>query len=221
MYKKRTIGEKLFERYLISQGLADFDFEKTFKHTTTKLDYSVIIKRKEFLFEVKDFNYTKLASPHGCYDPYNRIRNHIHKAKGKFQDFKQWPCALVLYNNNAPLVHLTMPHVVAGAMYGDVGISWYVNLKTGKSIPKSEHMAFLSKGKMGTPAKPFNTTISALITLRKVFDRDGSLKGLGVIVWENRFARIRFPKKLFRGPFDERYAFSNGQYKKIFGNTFK
>jgi hypothetical protein len=86
-----------------------------------------------------------------------------------------------------------------------------------------------------------NSTISALITLRLVRtgyarlckdlrdrkDRQGSsLEGwvgaerdfnqeeehIGVIVWENAFARIPFPRNLFCGNYDERYGLDDYGY---------
>ncbi len=45
---------------------------------------------------------------------------------------------------------------------------------------------------------------------------DLSLSQLRVIVHENPFARIQLPRELFRGPYDERYAGSDGRVTKVF-----
>lgn len=89
-------------------------------------------------------------------------------------------------------------------------------------------------------SRPQNTTISALVTLRYVnigfmrhrkFYRDGfnlpkeqrdeyfsreinfdpEERYVGVMVWENRFARVPLTRHLFRGRYDERYVY-DGEY---------
>lgn len=45
---------------------------------------------------------------------------------------------------------------------------------------------------------------------------DLSLSQLRVIVHENPFARIQFPRELFRGPYDERYAGTDGRIERVF-----
>lgn len=45
---------------------------------------------------------------------------------------------------------------------------------------------------------------------------DLSLSQLRVVVLENPFARIQLPRKLFRGPYDERYAGSEGRIVRVF-----
>ncbi len=45
---------------------------------------------------------------------------------------------------------------------------------------------------------------------------DLSLSQLRVVVHENPFARIQFPREVFRGPYDERYAGSEGRIERVF-----
>jgi len=45
---------------------------------------------------------------------------------------------------------------------------------------------------------------------------DLSLSQIRVIVLENPFARIQFPRELFRGPYDERYAGDEGRIVRVF-----
>jgi len=84
-----------------------------------------------------------------------------------------------------------------------------LNRETGRVIPSSHRQEFLSHGKMllrksdGT-VEVRNTTIAALITLRQM--RSGDEKHVGVIVWENRFARMQIPRHLFCGDYDMRYG---------------
>jgi hypothetical protein len=236
--KERTNGEKLFEEYLRSQGIADFVYEMERAGKTKKIDYTVTLER-EYLFEVKDFTYTEIP---GCsaYDPHERLRNKIGELRAQFREYKEWPCCGVLYNDNAHLVDLNTPMIVLGAMYGDLGLTMKINTVTGRVVEGSEKQEFLSRGKIlwrkrDDSAEVRNTTISAVITVRHVRtgyanlcktlrdnksqpdfdlgrwirtrrDFDSDEQHLGVIVWENNFARIPFPRDVFCGDFDERYG---------------
>jgi hypothetical protein len=235
----RTTGERLFEEYLRSQGITDFEYEKEREGKRKRPDYTVRLDR-EYLFDVKDFTYTEVPEC-GSYDPYQRLRGKIGEIREQFREYKDWSCCAVLYNDNAHLVDLTTPMIVQGAMYGDPGITMQFKAATGEFVKGSEREEFLSGGKMllrgmksGT-AQVRNTTIGALITLRHVRtgyarlckdlrdrkDQSGfSLGGwvgaerdfnheeehVGVMVWENAFARIPFPRHLFCGDYDERYG---------------
>jgi hypothetical protein len=107
----------------------------------------------------------------------------------------------------------------------------------------------LLRGVKSGTAEVRNTTISALITLRHVRtgyarlckdlrDRKGqpgfSLGGwvgaerdfdheeehVGVIVWENAFARIPFPRHLFCGEYDERYGLDDeGNLRRVYAGS--
>jgi hypothetical protein len=104
----------------------------------------------------------------------------------------------------------------------------------------------LMRGMKGGTAQVRNTTISALITLRHVRtgyahlckdlrdtkgqpgfslggwvgaprDFDQEEEHVGVIVWENAFARIRFPRHLFCGDYDERYGLDDeGSLRRVY-----
>jgi hypothetical protein len=241
--KRCTAGERLFEEYLHSQGINDFEYEKEHAGKRKKPDYTITLDR-EYLFDVKDFTYVDIGAG-GFYDPYRRLRAKIGELREQFREYKGWPCCGVLYNDNAPLVDLTTPMIVHGAMYGDPGITMQLNTATGSVVKGSEKEEFLSGGKMlmrsmkkGT-AEVRNSTISALITLRKVRtgyarlskdlrdwqqehpdvevcewlggsrDFDTEEEHLGVIVWENAFASLPLPRQLFCGRYDERHGLDN------------
>lgn len=246
----RTTGERLFEEYLRSQGITDFEYEKEREGKRKRPDYTVRLDR-EYLFDVKDFTYVDVPEC-GSYDPYQRLRSKIGEIREQFREYKDWPCCAVLYNDNAHLVDLTTPMIMQGAMYGDLGITMQFNVSTGQFVEGSERKEFLSGGKMllrgmkSRTAELRNTTISALITLRHVRtgyarlckdlrDRKGqpgfSLGGwvgterdfdqeeehAGVIVWENAFARIPFPRHLFCGDYDERYGLGDeGDLRRVY-----
>jgi hypothetical protein len=241
----RTKGEWLFEQYLQTQGIPNFEYEKEHLGKRKRPDYTVTLDR-EYLFDVKDFTYVEIP-PAGSYDPHRRLRQKIGDLRDQFREYKNWPCCAVLYNDNAPLVDLNTPMIVFGAMYGDLGITMQINTTTGQVVEGSERQQFLSRGKMllrsikSDRTEVRNTTISALITLRHVRtgyarlcndlrdrkeqqdfslgdwvgaerDFDQEEEHLGVIVWENAFARIPFPRDLFRGDYDERYGLDEESY---------
>ena len=246
----KTAGEGTFERYLDAKGIG-YEFEKLPAGKTRPPDYTIQHDR-EYLLEVKDFDTTDIPAG-GAYDGYARIRAKIDSARRKFKEYEGWPCALVLYNNNAPLVELTHPDFVLGAMYGDAGIVISYNRETGETIGK-EYPAFLGGGKMIRPhwKEPENTRISALISLRYVnvgyqrlrkvmselktietgrveravdvlrqlestkLDFDREEQHLGVIVWENAFAAIPFPRDLFNGDYDEIYGVVDRRQPRVF-----
>src|SRR6267154_1341564 len=88
--RARTVGEKLFEEYLYSQGITDFEYEKERDGKAAKIEYAVTLER-EYLFEVKDFEYTGILDD-GYYDPCQRLREKIGKLSKKFREYKEWPC---------------------------------------------------------------------------------------------------------------------------------
>jgi hypothetical protein len=243
--ERRTPGESTFEAYLRSRGLTNFEYEKERPGKQKKPDYSIVLDGREYLFEVKDFDYVELAVE-GGFDPYKRIRVKIGEARRKFKEFQGWPCSVVLFNNNAPLLQLHRPHVVLGAMEGNFGVTMLYDTKNGGIVPGSERPAFLDGGKMIRPhwSRPENTRISALITVWKLhvgkvrlmreyrlllrsgaadpfppeseFDFDTTEEQVGVIVWENRFARVPLPREMFRGDCDSRWGLDGGEIKRIY-----
>jgi protein-tyrosine phosphatase len=245
-----TKGERLFEAYLLSQGITDYEFDKSHLGKAKRPDYSVALDR-EYLFEVKDFTPVDIPTS-GAYDPHRRIRQKIDLAREQFREYKDLPCSLVLYNNNSALIHLESPHIMLGAMYGDWGVSIDFNPELGELDPATERTEFHGRGKMIRPnwSEPQNTTISAVITLREfevgprklgVFlervkrrnpnitpaeafaecfsqniDFDKHERQLGVIVWENGFARVPLPRNLFCGTFDERWGRKGEAIDRVF-----
>jgi hypothetical protein len=213
----RTEGEMLFETYLKSQKIIQFEFEKNFPGKSKHPDYCVTLDGKQYLFEVKDFSQRNLPSS-GQFAPEPEIRKRIDEARAKFREFKEYACALVLFNNSIGLLDLTSPMDVLGAMYGDVAIQMDVNITKGAAVPNSERSVFTTGGKMVNPktGSPQNTTISALITLRHTTRTKCGERHLGVIFWDNHLASIRFPPTLFCGPFDEHFSLTGAEIGRTF-----
>lgn len=152
----------------------------------------------------------------------------------------------MLYNNNAPLVDIVTLEEVLGAMYGDSGVVIPFNTQTGEAVGEAQPAFLGRGKMIRPEWKqPANTRISALISLRYVdvgfmrmrqyaeecglnggellmhlydakFDFDPNERQLGVIVWENAFAVIPFPRDMFRGAYDEIYGVEDGHQPRVY-----
>jgi hypothetical protein len=263
--RSKTTSEALFESYLNASGLTDFEYEPTHAGTPKRPDFCVNYFGSTILFEVKQFEQrpSDFAFAGGAYDPYRAVREKIGSARKKFRDFEKVCCALVLYNNEKPLVELGW-RFVYGAMLGNLGYSMPLNPDSGEADISQTVAKFQGGGKMyrysrqGDEVDVQNRTISAIIVLRhymvgsKRFEvsikrkeailgrkleldefweetqrargtaLDLSLSQIGVVVHENPFARIPFPRELFRGPYDERFGGEDGRIRRIFyGNQLE
>jgi hypothetical protein len=242
---ERTIGEQRFEAYLNAMGYP-FEFEKEYPGKQKRPDYTVA-KNGTFLFDVKDAD-PNMPPGFNQFEPHEAIIERINAGRKKFKEFKEFPCCVVLQNNGNVLMNTEHPVSVLGAMYGKIGFS--VPLFVGSGGPSEPtpppRQAFLG-GAQFLPDK--NTTISALISLRRVavgkrrlrkireenpglsFDDSYSIAlecfgpdffddyQQGVIVWENIHARLPLPSDLFDGPFDERWGLNHGEIACIFCGT--
>lgn len=245
----RTAGELVFEAYLTSEGFVDFEHEKQHPQKNKRPDYTLSLDREYLFevkdFEYRDYPVGQPFAP----DSYKHIREKINQAGKKFKEYASWPCCLVMFNNGDPFLRLKEPEIVIGAMEGDLGAIMLYKLKGGGLVPNSMRYAFLDNGKMIRPhwTKPQYTKISALITLRylpigallsrkyfrdyqlgtteeekvqaPVIDFDEEEKQLGVIVWENRFAELPFPRELFCGCYDERYGLEGDTFQRIYAGN--
>jgi len=233
MDEPRTEGEVLFAQYLSSEGIA-FDFEQPQESKSRRPDYLITWHGTKCFFDVKDFAPFRPALGIMAFDPYKAIREKISQGRRKFKEYKSHCCGLVLHNLGNPFVDLETTHIIMGAMYGNAGFSIPFNQETGEAETSRMQRAFTSGGKMMIPksSEARNTTISALITLRKFQpdltrlvemaarhpDRDiadcaaelkqrnpnydEALQVPRLIVWHNLAARIPFPFDLFTGRYD-------------------
>jgi hypothetical protein len=233
----QTAGERAFETYLTENGLTAFEFERPHAGKRKRPDYSVDLDR-EYLFDVKDMTKDENL------DFYKWIREQINQGSRKFREYKGWPCCVVMFADGTWDSKLVTPFCVLGAMYGNYGITIPFDEARGEFDSTQTDYRFLKDGKMMQPrfAKPQNTTISALITLRQLpvgqarlanyfkatepdvkfhwdpdiqtkVDFDISEKKLGAIVWENGYAAVRLPRELFAGEWDEWWAADDGKMR--------
>ena len=238
MPQDKPFSELLFEEYLALQGLGDFEFEKEWEGILQRPDYTVYHNDKVYIFDVKEFEIQPAPAGLSFRDPYSRIRQKIDTVRAQFKCFKDRPCCLVLYSDD-PLVEVYNWIIVLSAMYGDFGRSIPFDPGTGTVSDPGKH-AFTSGGKMFRieSSRSQNTTVSALISLRRIpigQIRARLAQSLGnaasfapesefrieetqpsVIVWENAFARVKFPRDLFAGRYDERWGGDGSVITRVF-----
>jgi hypothetical protein len=179
----KNFSDLLFERYLISQGILDFAYEKEHTHTDNKPDFIFTQNTHDYIFDVKEFDGIGIVEGHICFSPsYKKIRDKITQATKQFKHFKESPCCLVLYSFDYAIdIDLHSPNTVYGSMYGDAG--WQIPIvqdkeksySPNKTTPSFGGNKNKNRGKMlrysdkgaNHPIAPQNTTISALIVLRE------------------------------------------------------
>ena len=229
---QKTPGELAFEEYLAGQGIL-FEHEPALSFTNKLIDYVVDHPTLEKIyFEVKDINCPPPAGSFGQFDQYLPIRNHIEEGRRKFKDFADELCALVLFAPPGSFVNLMEPHVILGAMSGNLGFAIPFDPVSGSADDSQIESKFLIRdGNMIRPTRFQNTRIAALISLvsystfakealqymrtddgRSPEQRwDDALSGragisqvptLCVTDWESGTAKRRLPRDLFRGSTD-------------------
>jgi hypothetical protein len=243
----RTEGERQFERYLDSMRYSH-EFEKPYANRVKKPDYTITTQGTVFLADVKDFDQYLPRSKFMQMDVHFRIREKIQAGYKKFKEYKDFPCCVVLQNNGNVHVFSEDAHIVLGAMYGTIALQVPIYLGDGLSPanPPEPRWAFTQDAQM-TVTK--NTTISALVSLRRIKvgrrklrriwkeipnisveesievasqrfpNFDPEEEQLGVIVWENAFARLPLSREVFNGPLDERWGLESGHIQNIFVGT--
>jgi len=238
---QKTPGELAFESYMNEQGI-HFEHEPPLSFTNKLIDYVVDHPTHGKIYlEVKDINCPPPTESFGVFDPYLPIRNHIGEGQRKFKDFSEELCALVLFAPPGSFVNLMQPHVMLGAMYGDLGFTIPFDPVLGTADASRTESRFLVRdGKMVRSGQFRNTQIAALISLvsystfakeallylqtddgRSREERwDDALSGaagvsqdptLCVTVWENGTAKRRLPQDLFRGPMDAWWTYDGDQ----------
>ncbi|MBI1762164.1 MAG: hypothetical protein HYR56_12095 [Acidobacteria bacterium] len=123
MPKERTKSELLFDQYLAERGYVFEPQPKMLAGKTHQLDDRVSIGGADLYFDVKEFEGDQSLPPGtGIFaeeelDPYRRIFTKIKKASKQFDDYKEFSCSVVLYNNSSDPIFLE-PGIVLGAMFG-------------------------------------------------------------------------------------------------------
>jgi excisionase family DNA binding protein len=168
--KRQNVSELLFEEYADEYRLGTLEHHPPFPGTTRLIDYRLIHEGRSLWFEVKEFSEDPnlIGTGGRAFDPHIGVRAKIGKAVGKFRDYDNECCSLVLFNEQLNLVDICTPEIVLGAMLGSVGWNIPINLETGQEVGPVTNI-FMDGGKLIHPhiKKPQNTTISAVIALER------------------------------------------------------
>lgn len=124
--KERNKSELLFEEYLTAHG-HKFDYEKPMIGKSAKPDYRIFFNGTPLFFDVKESRQTaeqflvmsrgEVVFSVGGYDPYKYVEAKLDQAREQLDQYKEYPCTVVLYNLNHPLATFGSD-VVLGAMLG-------------------------------------------------------------------------------------------------------
>lgn len=165
----KTASEQLFETYLHSHGLKEFDYEPEITGTARHPDYRVKLVGSQIFFEVTEFEPDAEIPAGGVLDPYRPIRSKIQGKREQLHDLKGQMCGIVLANPHSSFVCLG-PMDIFGAMLGNLGIAMPFDAEAGAFDSERATQVFLSGGKMlrykkGQAIASQNTTISAVCIL--------------------------------------------------------
>ncbi len=165
---KATYGEQLFEKYLISQHIA-FQREPKLPGISQLIDFVVDHPTHgKILLEVKDILNSPPPGGFSTFDPYIPIREHIEEGQRKFKSTPDYLCVLVLAAPPASFVDLNEPHVMLGAMYGNLGFRIPFDTEEGGTRSEEIKSEFLvGDGKMVRKNRLQNTRITALISVHE------------------------------------------------------
>lgn len=168
----RTISERLFEQYLMTNGLYHAAYETCCDSAMHRPDFTLTHNGRTILFEVKQFQATPddFTPGFAYYDPYRPIREKINAARKQFHEYKELCCCLVLFNDDKPLVDLS-PEFVYGAMLGNLGINIPLDVGAARAGKPTAQPVFTTGGSMhryqgSEPTAAQNTTISSIIVLQ-------------------------------------------------------
>lgn len=170
---QKTRSELLFEQYLRSNAIDDWQFEPDFPGRRKHPDYRIRYAGIDLLAEIKERHCTE-RRPAGAIaiDPYSGLRDEIGEATKKFKEFKDFPCCLVVCNIDDWETRFE-PMDIYASMFGDSGFT--IDFDTERAVLNLETIqnAFLGNGRMvrsysnGRPTAFQNTTISAIAVLEE------------------------------------------------------
>jgi hypothetical protein len=196
-----TPSELILEAYLSGHRVA---FDRLSEGTRKAADYVVGVGAEAVVIEVKEFNPAYVGAGH---DPRSQILDKIRSARRKFRDHRDRPCCLILYAARLSL----RPSLVLPALFGN-------------HFRMFAPDTYLVTGSAELRVNA-NTTISAVVALVHLrrsnspqrlapeIDHDHlqragaqSAPSVRAVVYENPFARNPLSRKLFSGPYDERWT---------------
>lgn len=223
-------SEDLLLEYLRSNGLTDVEFSPTIENTNSRPDYRLRADGVEVLLQVDDFHATAedMRVRGGAYNPYGPVREKFYAARRKFKDMDAHCCCLVLQNQDRPRLGLNW-QIVMGAMLSDMGFLPNKSIRAdqdqvAKETPVISAVVVVERYTIGE--KRFRLYVhereqelgreldveeySRAVENSAATERDLSLNRVRVRVHENPYAKIPLDRRLFSGPFDERYGAIEG-----------
>src|SRR5208337_3053818 len=230
----RTQSEALLQEYLRSHGLTDVEVDPVIENSSSQPDYRLRADGFEVLFDVEELS-TKPADGRtrgGAYNPYGPIREKINAARRKFKDMEGHCCCLILENQEKPRIGLNW-QIIMAAMLSDLGLSSPIGQSQAETIKHSTASpentiisAIIVVERYLIGEKRFRLFVyereqelgrelsveEYLQALEQSAgtERDLSLNRVRVRVHENPYAKVPLDRRLFKGPFDERYGLTEG-----------
>ena len=238
----RVQSEALVQEYLRSHGLTDVEVEPVIENSSSRPDYRLRADGFEVLFDVEELS-MKPADGRirgGAYNPYSPIREKISAARRKFKEMEGHCCCLVLESQEKPRIGLNW-QIIVGAMLSDLGLPSPIGQQQAKALkhsaasPESTIIsAIMVVERYSIGEKRFRLFVYEreqelgrelgveeylqAIEQSAGTERDLSLSRVRVRVHENPHARVPLDRRLFQGPFDERYGVIDGPER--FGQVY-
>jgi hypothetical protein len=230
----RVQSDALLQEYLRSHGLTDVEVGPVIENSSSRPDYRLRVDGFDVLFDVEEFS-TKPPDGRirtGAYNPYGPIRERISAARRKFKDLEGHCCCLILEKQERPRIGLNW-QIIMGAMLSDLGLPSPIGqleaeaLKHSAVSPESTIIsAIIVVERYPIGEKRFRLLVyqreqelgrelgveEYLQALEQSAgtERDLSLSRVRVRAHENPNARVPLDRRLFTGPFDERYGLIDG-----------
>jgi len=231
----RVQSDALLQEYLRSHGLTDVEMDPVIENSSSRPDYRLRADGFEVLFDVEELG-TKSADGRvrgGAHNPYGPIREKIGVARRKFKDMEGHCCCLVLENQERLRIGLNW-QVIMGAMLNDLGFSSPAAQRQEEALQRAAGppentiiSALIVVERYPIGEKRFRLFVyekeqelgrelgaeEYLQALEQSAgtERDLSLSRVRARVHENPHARVPLDRRLFLGPFDERYGVIDGE----------
>jgi hypothetical protein len=238
----RVQSDALLQEYLRSHGLTDVEVDPVIENSSSRPDYRLRADGFDLLVDVEELS-TKPQDGRirgGAYNPYGPIREKISGARRKFKDLEGHCCCLILENQERPRIGLNW-QIIMGAMLSDLGLPSAVGQQQGEALKHSQVSpeetiisAIIVVERYPIGEKRFRLFVyereqelgrelgveEYLQALEQSAGtgRDLSLNRVRVRVHENPYAQLPLDRRLFRGPFDERYGVIDGAER--FGQVY-
>jgi hypothetical protein len=226
-------SDALLQEYLRSHGLTDVEVDPIIENSSSRPNYRLRADGFEVLFDVEEL--TKPADSRirgGADNPYGPIREKINAARRKFKDMEEHCCCLVLENHERLRIGLNW-QIIMGAMLSDLGLPSPVGQRQGDALKHSavspenaiiSAIIVVERYLIGQKRfrlfvydkeQELKRELGVEEYLRAIeqsagTERDLSLSRVRVRVHENPHARVPLERRLFQGPFDERYSANEG-----------